>query len=177
MLAAALFLTAPVVRAHPEGAPWDNAGGYGREDCTSCYFDGAAVSPSTDLRLEGVGGSVRPGASYDLTVILTRLQSPSVGFLLRADVTGADGRPLPVGRFEAVDRDVETQGAAARSTKAGSRADGTAEQRWRVVWQAPETFPPGEEIAFSLAANAGNDDQSPFGDVVHLSRIWVRIDR
>jgi hypothetical protein len=41
-----------------------------------------------------------------------------------------------------------------------------------VTWKAPEKLPP--EIVFYLSANAGNDDNSPFGDFIYLDTFRVR---
>lgn len=79
------------------------------------------------------------------------------GFQLIAVALGIDA-----GTFTSSDDNVETIGAAVRST-----APATGERRvsWQVVWHAPHKIP--STIIFYAAASAANDDGSPFGDTIH----------
>lgn len=161
-LAAALALLVPAGGlAHPEGAPWDALDADG-EACASCHFDRSPIEDSGALTLAGLPDTVEPGQSYRLTVRFAPEAMDIAGFLIVA--RAADG--APAGAFEAAGERVESRGAAARSTLAGSEPqDGAA--TWTVAWRAPET--PGTAV-ISIAANAGNRDASPFGDRIHLRR-------
>src|SRR5690606_40073437 len=68
-------------------------------------------------------------------------------------VTGVQTCALPI------------SGARARSTEQGSQPEADGRAEWSVVWQAPASLE--LPIVFELWANAGNDDQSPFGDATH----------
>jgi hypothetical protein len=85
------------------------------------------------------------------------------GFLLALDP--AVGAP-----FKATSGAVETKDVSARSTIAAARQKDEA--KWTLTWRAPDTLPP--EIVFYLSANAGNDDNSPFGDTIYLETVRVK---
>lgn len=46
---------------------------------------------------------------------------------------------------------------------------------WIVTWQAPESV--SSAVIFNVAANAGNGDQSEFGDFIYADEWKVRISR
>ncbi|MEQ9570426.1 MAG: choice-of-anchor V domain-containing protein, partial [Longimicrobiales bacterium] len=119
--------------------------------------------------------SWEPGAEYVLTVVLRSEEMGAAGFQLSART--ADGRPA--GRFAALDdrvavdesADRELPTAYARHTRAGSRVDDPSITAWRVLWTAP---PHATEVRFHGAANSGNGDNSPFGDLVYTTAFAVR---
>ena len=105
-----------------------------------------------------------PGNAYTLQIVLTDPALQIAGFLL--DITSADA---PAGTLASVDATTETQGARARSTRAGALPPAPGTMRWTLVWTAPPA--PAGPIRFELWANAGNDDLSPLGDRLH-HRLW-----
>ncbi|PWE17019.1 hypothetical protein DDZ18_09955 [Marinicauda salina] len=144
--------------AYPDGAPWGHTGASGEGTCQSCHGAQDAVRSSTRIILEGLPEAIEPGARYALTI---RLDAPAEirGFQIAAtDAGGADA-----GGFAAVDETVEADGARARSVSPASE--------WMLAWTAPEVAP--SSLVFSVAMVAGNDDASPFGDVVHLRRFTI----
>lgn len=168
-LAAAAFaalLLAGLARAYPEGAPWGAANPDAEESCFSCHYDYDAVRDSEALRLDGLPGTATPGSSYPLRVTLTVPEAKSSGFQLLL-AAGDD----PAGRLLADDPEIETIGAAARTTKARA-ATGTVS--WQLSWLAPPA--PGARVTFHLAASAANDDQSPFGDRIHYRAFRVSLE-
>lgn len=176
-------------QAHPEGAPWDNVGTFGREDCTACHFDGEAVIQSPAIRVTGLDERIEPARRYMLTLALEDVDAPRAGFVMRAETKGADGAPTPAGHFLAGDDRTETGDAdetagAIRSTLSGSQAPNSqppssqapssqapGAHRWVFTWVAPASLAPQMDIIFSIAANASNDDESPFGDQIHRAEI------
>lgn len=157
--AAAAWPAGPAL-TFPEGPPWDAAGETG---CTQCHFDAPAIEASDALAIVGLPDAIAPGARYPLTLRLVDEHTARVGFLL----TARHG-DRPAGAFDADDERVESNGAQARSTEAGSAPTEPGLAEWRVIWQAPHerTGP----IELELWANAGNDDKSPFGDTTHVKR-------
>lgn len=152
-----ISLAAPsLALARPDGAPWDHDGGPGRPDCTACHFDGAPTrGEPSPFMLEGLPATARPGASYSLRL---RIDDPSVaraGFLMTAEANGA-----PAGAFMVSDATTQAHGAAIRSVDA-------APAGWRFTWTAPPAL--AGDVMFYLAANAADDDASPFGDRIHLA--------
>ncbi len=108
---------------------------------------------SPALSLAGAPVKIEPGKVYELTLTLKHAGMKVAGFLVSAaggTFTGGEG--------------VEVQGAAARSTLEKAKQGDVA--TWRFSWRAPEEVL--REAAFYVSANAGNDDQSPFGDTIYL---------
>ena len=155
-LAAAALL--PVAAAaFPDGAPWDAL-----DDpdgaCASCHFGGDPVAQSDALTIEGAGGPLLPGETYALTLRFAPENAPVAGFL--ATFEPADGGSI-VAR-----EGLEARGASVRSVAAVPA--GGAGAAWTFEWTAPAA--PGR-VALHIAANAANDDASPFGDVIYLKTV------
>lgn len=151
-------MTNTIVLATPEGAEWATADD--PEGCSSCHFDSAVRADSPVLRIDGLPKQPEAGNSYLLTLALDDPSLLNSGFLLTVSANGNDA-----GQLAARDEGVETKGAQARSTLAGSKPTAPGEARWSVVWTAPAELP--GPLRFDLWANAGNEDLSPLGDKVH----------
>lgn len=168
--AAALALSAPA-SAMPGEAPWGHyggaAGGPGAADCAECHFDAPARRPSAFIEIGGLPERARAGRAYDLTLRFSAAARVR-GFLIGAECGGA-----PAGVFEAIDGAVEAQGAEARSTGHARETGGDGAVEWRFRWTAPHGA--AGEVDIFVAAVAGNDDDSPFGDDVHLRRFSVTV--
>lgn len=160
LLCAAVLAATPAA-ATPNGAAWSYDGGPGRSDCAECHFDSAPRRQDAALVLHGLPESIAPGRAYDLTLRLSAKGTRKAGFLLRAEFEDVEA-----GRFEPLEEGLEAKGGALRSTApAPPNADG--EIVWRFRWIAPDDV--GARALFYVAANAANDDQSPFGDQIFLS--------
>jgi hypothetical protein len=158
MLAPA-FVLAPAAGAHPGAAPWEADGRPGRQSCATCHFEAEPVKGSAALSLAGLPGKIEPGKVYDLTLTLKHAGMKVAGFLVSAmggTFVGGEG--------------VEVQGAAARSTLAKAKQADAA--TWRFSWRAPQDEL--REAAFFVSANAGNDDQSPFGDIIYMDVVKAK---
>lgn len=150
-------LLSPAV-ASPKGAEWaviDDVAG-----CGSCHLGSPEPTDSAAVAIEGLPGRVTPAAPYTLEIVLADPALRIAGFMLR--VTAADA---PAGSLSSVDATTETEGARARSTRAGARPPAEGAMRWRVTWTAPASL--AGPIRFEIWANAGNDDLSPLGDRLH----------
>lgn len=157
--------------ANSEGPPWGNAGGPGRDNCTSCHFDSEAVSLSPALSLQGLDERLGPGQAYPLLLRFRSANALRAGFLIMAEGTDGAGATLPAGSFKPVDEETEANGAELRSNTAGSRPGDPNAVEWRFEYNAPQASSGIKAIRFYIAANAGNDDESPFGDIVHLQAV------
>lgn len=160
LVAAALLAAAAV--ASPKGADWaviDDVAG-----CGSCHLGSPDPANSTAVSIEGLPQRVVPSEPYTLEIVLADPALQIAGFLLA--VTAAD---IPAGMLSSVDATTESQGARARSTRAGTLPQAEGAMRWRVTWTAPPSL--AGPIRFEIWANAGNDDLSPLGDRLH-HRLW-----
>jgi hypothetical protein len=115
--------------------------------------------------LIGLPEKPEPGKSYDLVVTLKHTGMKIAGFLLGLDPATAGSAPFKAGSGE-----VEAKDAAIRSTPVAAKQ--TDEAKWTVTWRAPDKLP--REIVFYLSANAGNDDNSPFGDIIYLDTFKLK---
>lgn len=164
-MVAAVALMPFAALAYPEGAPWtalDHPG----EACASCHFGNPPVENSDALTLEGAQTPFMPGETYPITLRFTPEEAKVVGFLATFRRTTDEGGSVTGGT------DLETNGAAVRSISGRPAPDGQG-AAWSFDWTTPET--PGP-VTLQIAANAGNDDASPFGDVVHLKTLSLEVD-
>lgn len=160
---------------HPDAPPPGHTGGFGEPTCQTCHAEYALNVAGGELAVEGIPDAWEPGAEYVLTVVLRSEEMGAAGFQLSART--ADGRPA--GRFTALDDRVAVDEFAdrvpptayARQTRAGSRVDDPSIVAWRVLWAAPSR---ATEVRFHGAANSGNGDNSPFGDLVYTTAFAVR---
>ena len=109
--------------------------------------------------LTGLPEYAQAGEAYDLTLRFDAGAAPHAGFLLSAS-TGA---------FDAIDAFMDAKGAEVRSAATVSPANGVA--TWSFVWRAGDDAP--DIVTFRAAANAANDDASPFGDTVHFRKFEI----
>lgn len=161
--------------AYVDGPPPAHTGGFGEPTCQVCHFDGGLNEPGGLLLVEGLPDRYEPGAVYDLEVVLARRDLERGGFQLGARFAeGARagqqaGTFLPVGERVVVD----TAGGVEylRHTRAGTAPVSPDSLRWAVAWQAPDVG--AGPVAFHLAANAANGDDSEFGDFIYALEALV----
>ncbi len=158
LLIAALGVVSPA-HANSEGAPWGSADPDTFQSCAACHFDREPIGRSPSLMLAGLPEFAAPGETHELTLRLDVAGAPNAGFLLSA-TTGA---------FEAVDDYLETNANEIRSTKSTAPENGTVV--WRFLWRAGDSAV--EIVTFRAAANAADDDQSPFGDKIHFRKFEI----
>lgn len=165
--AAALPLAAIpfAARAYPDGAPWKTLDRPG-EACASCHFGSASVAGSEALSLAGAPVAAEPGETYELTLRFAPGTPGIAGYL--AAFHRADGEAGAV----AAEGEQEAKGAAVRST-VPLPVSAETQAEWRFAWTAPAT--PGP-VALHIAANAANDDASPFGDMVHVKTLMLAVE-
>lgn len=155
-----------------EGPPPGHTGGFGEPTCLACHFGSGLNDPAGDLYVEGFPPTYRPGRTYLLTVRLAVPATSVAGF--QAALRYAEGarRGRNAGTVEAVDGRVvavtDSVGGVTYLQHAGGGAvlaPGTDVASWTFRWVAPRD--PGTAVRLSVAANSGNGDNSPLGDLVY----------
>lgn len=166
LLAAVAGAVPALAAAYLDGPPPGHTGGFGEPTCRACHVEGPADGAAPSLALLGAPERWEPGATYPLEVVLSRPGLEAGGFQLAARFTGgADGGRqagglAPVGARVAV---IDSAGILyAEHARGGTRAGRPDTVRWRVAWTAPVGA--SGAVAFHVAANAANDDDSEFGD-------------
>lgn len=141
--------------AYPEGAPWPH-GKTSEAKCSSCHFDIPPIKDSQAIKIEGLDGELRVGQTYGIAVRFSPDSGKIAGFLAYFE-----GLTDDAGELRSL-KDTEARGDAVRSTAVQKISETPAV--WNFHWTAPTM--PGP-VTMHIAANAANDDASPFGDEVH----------
>ena len=176
-LLAALFLPLlpATLAASSLEVPAAHTGGFGEPDCTACHFDRAAIRDSNNLQLEGLPEAYEGGKTYDLTIRLADAAMHIAGFLMSARAAGTGPRGIPGGSLVPVDARTATvvHGAPPleylRSLASQVEPLAVPTAIWKLSWRAPESA--DSAVVFHLTANAGDGDESPFGDNIYRLEI------
>jgi len=165
-VATAIALSASVVAAgamYDARPPLAHTGGFGEPTCRECHFDGPPETPNV-VTLGGVPERYAPGSVYRLEVGIRDSTASIGGFQLAVRVADGPNAGTQAGTLCAVDTrvDVTTDTASGVQYASHALAAPADSMRWVVEWRAP-TGDMGA-VLVSVAANAANDDDSPFGD-------------
>lgn len=144
-------------------------GGFGEETCRSCHFDYDLNMDGGSLTVEGISESFSSETEYEIVVTVESEQLEVGGFQLTArhedgsqagtfDWSGDRLRFTPN-----IDGDVQYL----QHSEEGTSPTGEREASWSFVWTPPESG----NVIFNIAANAGNDDDSSFGDWIYAKEI------
>ena len=176
LLAGILVLALPLTAsASSVEVPPAHTGGFGEPDCTACHFDAAAKRGTNNLILEGLPEVYEAGKTYYLTVRLADADMRIAGFLLSTRAVGTDPCGGPAGSLDPVDRRTArvVYGVPPveylRSASSEIEPNPAPTAIWKLSWRAPDYA--DRYVAFHLAANAGNGDESPFGDRIYRLEI------
>ncbi|CAN5365394.1 hypothetical protein BH23BAC3_BH23BAC3_31670 [soil metagenome] len=158
---------------NPEHLDGAFTGGFGEQTCHSCHFDNDLNMEGGSLTLQGVEEKYRAGKEYVITVTVESEHLEIGGFQMTARFE--DGSQA--GSFEwegdrlmftpAVSNDIKYLQHSAD----GTDPTGEREVRWTFTWLAPEDE---REVIFNIAANAGNNDDSAFGDWIYVKEIVIK---
>jgi hypothetical protein len=169
MGAAALVPTVPTA----EGPPPGYSGGFGEPTCAACHVGNDVNAFDGRVTLEGLPSRYEPGASYPLTVVLEAEGTAVAGFQITARHADGTARGVNAGRLEPAEPRVAVTDSAgvsyAHQSREGSVPGSGDRASWTVVWVAPA----GGSVAFHVAANSGNADNSPLSDLVYTTEIVV----
>jgi hypothetical protein len=159
---------------YPDYLPGAFTGGFGEETCHSCHFDYDLNDERGSLTVQGPDEKYTPGESYEFTVIVESERIGNGGFQMTARFE--DGSQA--GRFDwtgdrltftpSVDENIQYL----QHSEAGSNLTAEREISWSFEWIAPDNNP--GPVIFNIAANAGNDDYSAFGDWIYVQEIIVK---
>ncbi len=159
---------------YPEHLPGAFTGGFGEETCHSCHFDYDINNERGSLTVQGPGEKYTPGKSYEFTVIVESERIGNGGFQMTARFE--DGSQA--GEFDwtgdrlsftpSVDENIQY----IQHSEAGTNLTAERQISWSFEWIAPNNSP--EPVIFNIAANAGNDDFSAFGDWIYVQEIIVK---
>jgi len=162
------------VPLHPHGPPIGHTGGFGEPTCHACHSSEELNAPGGRLTVEGLPASYEPGRAYEVRILLTRVDMRRAGFQFTLRYAAGDSAGRQAGTVEAslprvvVVTERSSGVRYVQQTMEGS-ALGRGATSWTVRWVAPR--PALGPVALHLAANAGNDDNSPIGDYVYADSV------
>jgi hypothetical protein len=160
----------PEAAPYPDGAPPGFSGGFAEQSCHACHFEAEINATPGRVAIAGVPERFVAGQQYPLTITLTRPGMVIGGFQLAARLEdgGAQAGTIELPPSEKDRLAVQTQGniqyVNQRHRGTAPAEPGTA--RWTVLWTAPTTTAP---VAFYVAANAADNDESARGDYVYTA--------
>lgn len=167
LVVAALKVQA-VAPFYAAGPPPAHTGGFQEPSCRECH-QGAPLNDAVgSLTIESLPPSYEPNRDYPLTVVLMRPGMLRAGFQLA--VRTHDGVGRQAGDLAPTDDRATLHPVSVRPiqylqhTRAGTTLRTQDTARWSFTWRAPAGRRP---VVFHVAANAANDDDSPFGDFVY----------
>ena len=158
---------------YPELLDGPFTGGFGEQSCHSCHFSYDLNDSRGELLVDGISNSYKPDQVYKIEIKLRHEEMKNGGFQL----TARFGDGTQAGEFEWVnerlaftpERRVGGDVKYLQHTAEGSELTDDRKTNWVFYWKAPSR---GEKpVIFNIAANAGNDDLSAFGDWVYLKEI------
>ena len=174
VLLATVAFAAPRPARFPMAPPPAFSGGFGEPTCQQCHGGNALNDSAGTLELRGLPeGGYEPGRAYRLTIVLRRPGMARGGFEAAARFAAGADSAGQAGSWRMLDgRTATTPGRHAtyvHHTELGSDPSPDSAS-WTVEWTAPTS---GAPVAFDVAANAANGDDSAFDDYVY-ARGWVR---
>jgi len=157
------------VAYEPENPPAARTGGFGEPTCQECHFE-SDVNAGTGTIEVALPDFVLPDTTYHITVQLTHPGMRRAGFMLSTR-TPHGGQ---AGRLRATDERTTTTAAGdvvyVHHALGGTWVEGDS-QSWTFEWTTDGLLQ-GAVVVVHVAANAGNNDASPFGDYVYAGE-WV----
>jgi hypothetical protein len=152
-------------------------GGFGEQTCHSCHFDYDLNREGGSLTIGGIDGEYQPGKTYEITITVESEHLKNGGFQMTSRFE--DGSQA--GTFEwNGDRLRYTPSISDEVKYLQHGREGispTAERKvsWTFLWNAPDEK--ANKVIFNIAANAGNDDDSAFGDWIYVRELTLSAGR
>lgn len=145
-------------------------GGFGEPTCYQCHFDGTLNAPGGTVAVEGLPEAYVPGKTYPLVLRVARKALRNGGFQLTAreqETSAQAGLLTTTDDRTAV---TEAKGITYLShTRIGTATSTPDSIRWAFEWTAPKKA--AGPVVFHLVANAGDGDESQFGDTIYTLEI------
>ena len=176
MVAASALIATVAATSLPmaEAPPAGSTGGFGEPSCVSCHTGNDVNAFGGEVGVVGLPAGYRPGEELLLTVVLEADETTVAGFQLSARYGDGPDKGRDAGELRAVDHRVARTDSAGitylHQSEAGSVAPDPSGSSWTVSWTPPES---GHPVAIHVAANSGNGDESPLGDLVYLDAVTV----
>lgn len=151
-----------------EAPPAGFTGGFGEGSCVFCHTGNDINAFGGEVRIEGLPQTYGPDEEYLLTVVLRADETSVAGFQLAARFADGPREGQDAGVLRPVDdRTARTDRAGVsylHQSRVGSVTADPSGSSWTVGWTAPRS---GAPVAIHVAANSGNGDESPLGDLVY----------
>ena len=161
---------------YPEYLDGPFTGGFGEQSCHSCHFDYDINPADGKLAITGIEKKFKPGHQYNLKINLSYPDLEKGGFQMSARFQ--DGSQA--GRFSWKDNrlmftpSVSDEVQYLQHSREGTIPNKKGEISWEFTWTAPDDS--DQPVIFNIAANAGNDDDSSFGDRIYVKEFKIDAD-
>lgn len=160
-----------------EGPPAGHTGGFGEPSCSTCHVGSEENAFGGRADLQGLPERYIPGETYVLTLSLTAEETATAGFQASARFDAPPAYGVSAGTFTPLDDRTAVTDSADVSyvhhTFAGSSVSDSSGSHWSFAWVAPVG---GGSVTFHVAANSGNGDNSPLGDLVYTHARSLEVD-
>lgn len=170
--AGAIAVALPVTERPPAGF----SGGFGEPSCVHCHIGNDVNAFGGSVAIEGLPESYEPGREYVLSVRMAAEETSLAGFQLTARFTADGGSNA--GALAPVDARTEISDSTGvrylHHTRTGADTIDPGGSTWHFAWTAPSR---GDTVVFNVAANSGNGDNSPLGDLVFLAELVIAAER
>jgi hypothetical protein len=148
-------------------------GGFGEQTCHSCHFDYDLNQEGGSLTIDGLKNTYQPGKKYTLHIKLKSKQLQIGGFQMTSrfeDGTQAGSFDWDKELFMLTPT-ISDEIQYLQHSREGTAMTDDRKINWSFTWQAPENEL--NDVIFNVAANAGNNDDSAFGDWIYVKEIVV----
>lgn len=162
-------------KTYPEHLVGAFTGGFGEETCHSCHFDYDLNWDEGSLTVNGIPEKIEVGKQYEIEIQVEREGLGKAGFQMSARYP--DGRQAGSFQVSGNQRIMFTKQVPdslqfIQHSKIGTQLSDDNQNRWIILWQAPEFL--ADSIYFNIASNAANGDQSEFGDWIFKKEFVVK---
>lgn len=159
---------------NPEHLDGAFTGGFGEQTCHSCHFDYDLNMEGGSLTVEGIPDQYKPGSEYQVKVTVESEQLEKGGFQMTARFE--DGTQAGWFKWESdrllVTPSISDEIQYVQHSEKGTGPVNEREVSWALTWEAPENE--AGKIIINIAANAGNNDDSAFGDWIYTKEIAIK---
>lgn len=131
--------------------------------------------PGGSLTISGLEKTYQPGRVYTVQLTLSSDGTEVAGFQAAVRFRESAATGMDAGLMHSVDDRTALKGPEngvtyVHQTKSASRVVAST-VTWTFDWQAPET--PSGSVVLHAAANSGNGDASPFGDLIYTASVEI----
>lgn len=162
---------------NPEHLDGPFTGGFGELTCHTCHFD-YDMNMLDRGRLElsgfGEGSKFRPGETHELTITIQSDHLEIGGFQMTTrfeDGTQAGDFEWESGRLMYTPN-IENDVLYLQHSRDGTSPTSDRTVTWTFQWMAPDNA--DRPVHIHIAANAGNDDDSAFGDWIYTKELEIQ---